>query len=173
MLCENCGREINYHATFCSHCGAKQDRPAMPTYPTEPVAPITPAGTVLQDYSENPRTIVLSSHLIDEIAHLLEHVVVIDQGKIMVDESAEDLHGRAVTLVGRADAVQQVVGNREVLDREELGRIVRTTVLGRLTADERRLVSELDLDVIPVSLQQLIVHMTRNNALGQAESEGF
>lgn len=128
---------------------------------------------LLQDYSANPRTIVLSSHLIDEIAHLLEHVVVIDQGKIMVDESAEDLHGRAVTIVGRADAVQQVVGNREVLDREELGRIVRTTVLGRLTTDERQLVGELDLDVIPVSLQQLIVHMTRNNALGQAESEGF
>lgn len=126
---------------------------------------------LLQDYSENPRTIVLSSHLIDEIAHLLEHVVVIDRGRILVNESAEDLHGRAVTLVGRADAVEQVVGNREVLDREELGRIVRTTVLGRLTADERRLVGELDLDVIPVSLQQLIVHMTRNNVLGQTESE--
>lgn len=128
---------------------------------------------LLQDYSENPRTIVLSSHLIDEIAHLLEHVVVIDQGKILVDESADELHGRAVTLVGRADAVDQVIGNREVLEREELGRIVRTTVLGRLTADERRLVAELDLDVIPVSLQQLIVHMTRNNALGQTESEAI
>ena len=128
---------------------------------------------LLQDYSENPRTIVLSSHLIDEIAHLLEHVVVIDQGKILVDESADELHGRAVTLVGRADAVNQVIGNREVLEREELGRIVRTTVLGRLTADERRLVAELDLDVIPVSLQQLIVHMTRNNALGQTESEAI
>lgn len=128
---------------------------------------------LLQDYSENPRTIVLSSHLIDEIAHLLEHVVVIDQGKILVDESADELHGRAVTLVGRADAVDQVIGNREVLEREELGRIVRTTVLGRLTADERRLVAELDLDVIPVSLQQLIVHMTRNNALWPTESEAI
>ena len=128
---------------------------------------------LLQDYSENPRTIVLSSHLIDEIAHLLEHVVVIDQGKILVDESADELHGRAVTLVGRADAVDQVIGNREVLEREELGRIVRVTVLGRLTADERRLVADLDLDVIPVSLQQLIVHMTRNNALGQTESEAI
>lgn len=128
---------------------------------------------LLQDYSENPRTIVLSSHLIDEIAHLLEHVVVIDQGQILVDESAEALHGRAVTLVGRADAVDQVVGDREVLDREELGRIVRTTVLGRLSTEERRLVAELDLDVIPVSLQQLIVHMTRNNVLGQTESEGI
>lgn len=128
---------------------------------------------LLQDYAENPRTIVLSSHLIDEIAHLLEHVVVIDQGKILVNESAEELHGRAVTLVGKADAVDQVIGDREVLEREELGRIVRTTVLGRLSAEERRLVAELDLDVIPVSLQQLIVHMTRNNALGQTESEAI
>lgn len=128
---------------------------------------------LLQDYAENPRTIVLSSHLIDEIAHLLERVVVIDQGKILVNESAEELHGRAVTLVGKADAVDQVIGDREVLEREELGRIVRTTVLGRLSAEERRLVAELDLDVIPVSLQQLIVHMTRNNALGQTESEGI
>ena len=128
---------------------------------------------LLQDYAENPRTIVLSSHLIDEIAHLLERVVVIDQGKILVNESAEELHGRAVTLVGKADAVDQVIGDREVLEREELGRIVRTTVLGRLSAEERRLVAELDLDVIPVSLQQLIVHMTRNNALGQTESEAI
>src|SRR5690625_360686 len=128
---------------------------------------------LLQDYAENPRTIVLSSHLIDEIAHLLEHVVVIDKGKIFVDESAEEQNGRAVTLVGRADAVEKVIGDREVLDREELGRIVRTTVLGRLTARERQLIAELDLDVIPVSLQQLIVHLTRNNALGRTESEGI
>src|SRR5690625_712036 len=128
---------------------------------------------LLQDYSENPRTIVLSSHLIDEIAHLLEHVVVIDQGKLLVDESAEQLHGRAVTRAGRADSVEKVIGDREVLERETLGRIVRTTALGRLNASERQLVAELDLDVIPVSLQQLIVHMTRNNALGRTESEGI
>ena len=128
---------------------------------------------LLQDYSANPRTIVLSSHLIDEIAHLLEHVVVIDQGRILVDESAEELHGRAVTLVGRADAVEQVASGREVLEREELGRIVRTTVLGRFSAEERQLIEELDLDVLPVSLQQLIVHMTRTNALGQTKTEGI
>lgn len=127
---------------------------------------------LLQDYSQHPRTIVVSSHLIDEISHLLEHVVVIDQGKIMVDESAEELADRAVTLVGRADAVNQVVGNREVLDREDLGRIARVTVLGKLNAEEYCLVKELDLDLIPVSLQQLIVNMTRKNGQDNA-SEGF
>lgn len=127
---------------------------------------------LLQDYSEHPRTIVVSSHLIDEIAYLLEHVVVIDQGEILVDESAEDLADRAVTLVGHGDSVNRVIGDREILNHEQMGRIVRTTVLGKLSTEERRLVAELDLDLIPVSLQQLIVHLTRNNA-EQHDSEGF
>lgn len=128
---------------------------------------------LLEDYSEHPRTIVVSSHLIDEIAYLLEHVVVIDRGEILVDESAEDLAGRAVTLVGHDDAVKRVIGDREILSREEMGRIVRVTVLGKLTAEERQLVSELDLELIPVSLQQLIVHLTRNNTDEQRTSEGL
>lgn len=128
---------------------------------------------LLEDFTEHPRTIVVSSHLIDEISYLLEHVVVIDQGKILVDETADDLRDQAVTLVGASEAVQQVVAGREVLDREELGRIVRVTVLGKLTDDELQLVKQLDLDVLPVSLQQLIVHLTRNNTEEHPSSEGF
>lgn len=115
---------------------------------------------LLEDYAENPRTIVLSSHLIDEVAHLIENVVVIDQGKILMDEPVEDLRDRAVTLVGRSDAVAEISATREVLHHEELGRMVRTTVLGALDQTEERRVQELDLDVVPVSLQQLIVRMT-------------
>src|SRR5699024_7750465 len=114
----------------------------------------------------------MSSHLIDEIAYLLEHVVVIDQGKLLVDESAEELADRAVTLVGHGDAVQQVVGDRTVLDREELGRIVRLTVLGKVSTAEQQLVTELGRDVLPGSLQHLIVHLTRNYDVEQRSSEG-
>lgn len=39
---------------------------------------------LVQDYAEFPRTIILSSHLIDEVANLLEHVVVIDRGRIIM-----------------------------------------------------------------------------------------
>jgi ABC-type Na+ transport system ATPase subunit NatA/DNA-binding transcriptional regulator YhcF (GntR family) len=33
---------------------------------------------LLEDYAEHPRTIILSSHLIDEVANLLERVIVVD-----------------------------------------------------------------------------------------------
>lgn len=128
---------------------------------------------LLEDYAEHPRTIVLSSHLIDEIAHLIENVVVIDQGRILMDEPVEDLRDRAVTLVGRADAVAEVAATREVLHQEQMGRMARTTVLGALSEAERRRVQELDLDVVPVSLQQLIVRMTehRHPELQNTESQ--
>ncbi|WP_218220780.1 ATP-binding cassette domain-containing protein [Nesterenkonia sp. Act20] len=115
---------------------------------------------LLADYAEHPRTVVISSHLIDEIAHLIENVVVIDQGKILIQEPVEQLRDRAVTLVGRADAVAEIAGTREVLHQESMGRIVRTTVLGALDDAERRAVKEREVELIPVSLQQLIVRLT-------------
>lgn len=115
---------------------------------------------LLEDYAEHRRTIVLSSHLIDEIAHLIENVVLIDQGRILLQEPVEDLRERAVTLVGRAEAVAEIAGPRDLLHHEELGRMARTTVLGALNDAERERVRQLDLDVVPVSLQQLIVRLT-------------
>lgn len=115
---------------------------------------------LLQDYAAHPRTVVISSHLIDEIAHLIENVVVIDQGQILLQEPVEQLRDRAVTLVGRADAVAETAGTREVLHHEAMGRIVRTTVLGALDHADRRALDERGVEIVPVSLQQLVVRLT-------------
>lgn len=127
---------------------------------------------LLEDYAEHPRTVVISSHLIDEIAHLIETVVLIDQGQILLQEPVEQLRDRAVTLVGRADAVAEIAGAREVLHHEAMGRIVRTTVLGALDETERRALQERDVDVAPVSLQQLIVRLTaREHSIHQTVAD--
>lgn len=126
---------------------------------------------LLEDYAEHPRTIVLSSHLIDEIAHLIETVVLIDQGRIMLDEPVESLRGRAVTLIGATDTVRELTDFRTVLHSEALGRLVRTTVLGALEKHELQRASARGVEVVPVSLQQLIVHLTsgtRPEAAGSA-----
>jgi len=117
---------------------------------------------LLEDYAENPRTVVLSTHLIDEVSNLLEHVLVIDDGKIIVDSSAEELRGSATTVAGSRTAVEAFVGTREVLHRDELGGLASITV-GRLSPTERLAASEAGLELAPVSLQQLIVRMTTSD----------
>ncbi|WP_062380077.1 ABC transporter ATP-binding protein [Demequina pelophila] len=114
---------------------------------------------LLEDYAEHPRTVVLSTHLIDEAADLLERVIVIHGGRIVIDEEAEDLRGTASTVVGRHADVEAFVAGRDVMSRERVGGIASATVAG-LSAHDKARAAESGLEVTAVSLQQLIVRRT-------------
>ncbi|WP_209372302.1 ABC transporter ATP-binding protein [Brevibacterium renqingii] len=116
---------------------------------------------LIADYAEHPRTVVLSSHLIDEVADLIENVIVIDRGSIIIDDSAEEVRKRAVNIVGDADAIARLVAGREVIHRESLGRVASVTMLGRLSSVDHEYIADANLDLAPVSLQQLIVRTTQ------------
>ncbi|GAA2570012.1 ABC transporter ATP-binding protein [Microbacterium binotii] len=116
---------------------------------------------LLEDYAEHPRTIILSSHLIDEVSNLLEKVIVVEGGRVLLDEDTEALRGRATSIVGDAESVDSFVAGREVLHRESLGRVASVTVLGALTPDERVRMRDAGLEFAPVSLQQLVVRLTQ------------
>ena len=123
---------------------------------------------LLEDYTEHPRTVILSSHLIDEVSNLIERVIVIDGGRIIMDEETDAVRDRAANIVGDAAAVDAFVAGREVIHRESLGRVASVTVLGGLTPADREALRAAGLDVAPVSLQQLIVRTTQHAAEARA-----
>ncbi|HEY5229735.1 MAG TPA: ABC transporter ATP-binding protein [Galbitalea sp.] len=114
---------------------------------------------LLEDFAEHPRTVILSTHLIDEVSALLEHVIVIDEGKIIIDENADALRGSATTVSGTKAAVEAFVGTRPVLHREALGGLSSVTV-ERLDASDRKAAAAAGVELGPVSLQQLIIRKT-------------
>ncbi|MEJ3405910.1 ABC transporter ATP-binding protein [Rathayibacter sp. YIM 133350] len=115
---------------------------------------------LLADYAEHPRTIVLSTHLIDEVSNLLSHVVLVDQGRIILDEDAEVVRGSATTLAGTRSAVDRFAQGREVIGREVIGGLASVTIAERLDDGDRAAARAAGLELAPVSLQQLIVHLT-------------
>ena len=57
--------------------------------------------TVLTDYTAAGRTVVISSHLLSEVEHTCSHVVVMDQGKVVLTGAVEELTASdTVTLIG-------------------------------------------------------------------------
>lgn len=122
---------------------------------------------LLADYAEYPRSIVLSTHLIDEVSNILEHVIVIDKGRIIIDQEAEALRGQAVNIVGAASKVDSFVAGKEVIHRDGVGSLASVTVAGPLSQDELAKAHSLGLELGSVSLQQLIVRKT----IGGASSE--
>jgi ABC-2 type transport system ATP-binding protein len=113
---------------------------------------------LLADYAEHPRSVVLSTHLIDEIGDLLEHVVLLDHGRVVVDEAAERLRSSALTVSGPTTAVDAAVRNYEVLHRESLAG--RTRVMVRTVPGVDVMMSP-GVTLEPVNLQQLVVAMSR------------
>ncbi len=119
---------------------------------------------LLEDYTEHPRTVILSSHLIDEVSNLIERVLVIDRGRIVMDEATDAVRDRAANIVGDTSAVDAFVAGRQVIHRESLGNVASVTVLGALSLADRERLAAAGLDVAPVSLQQLIVRTTQHAA---------
>jgi ABC-2 type transport system ATP-binding protein len=125
---------------------------------------------LLADFAEHPRTVVLSTHLIDEVSNLLEHVVVIDDGRIIIDADADELRGSAVDVVGARSAVEAFTASREVLHRTALGGLATATVAG-LDDAGRAAAREAGLELAPVSLQQLVIRTTTGENADRTNGE--
>jgi len=115
---------------------------------------------LLADFTERPRTVVLSTHLIDEVATLIEHVVLLHQGRVLIDSDTESLLDSAALVTGPEDVVERFAADRRVLHRDDLGRVRRATVTGRMGRPGRAEAVALGLAVEPVPLQQLVVRST-------------
>lgn len=109
---------------------------------------------LLENYGRRPRTFVLSTHLIEEIAGLIEHVVVIHGGKLLLDRSAEDVKQMGYSVSGRAEDVDAYCAGRDLLSRETLGGMAMASLLGRPQTPPP------EIQVQPLELQQLFVRLT-------------
>jgi ABC-2 type transport system ATP-binding protein len=115
---------------------------------------------LLDDYLAQPRTVILSTHLIEEVAGILERVVIIDRGRLLAYDDADELRARGVTVTGAPEAVAAFVADRTVLSERRLGPTRAATVYGRMDAAARARAAAAGLELGPVSLQDLFVHLT-------------
>src|SRR6185437_6876065 len=111
---------------------------------------------LLADYAEHPRTILLSTHQVDEAAGLLERVVVMDQGRVALDAATDDLRGTATRVSGPALAVAEFTARRQVWDRRRMGSQESAVVVGPLGETDRGPARNSRLTLEPVSLQELV-----------------
>lgn len=117
---------------------------------------------LLEDYMQHPRTIVLSTHLIEELSGLFEEVVIIDNGRLVAHEETEALRMRGVAITGVASVVENFVDGMTVLSERRLGGTKSVTVLGAMDDEYRKSARAHGLELEPVALQDLFVHLTKD-----------
>lgn len=121
---------------------------------------------LLAEYMDRPHTVILSTHLIDEVANYLEEVVIVDRGRILSHENVETFQGMGATLTGPADAVDGLVAGLEVLAEQRLGATKSVTVASKPDAAARERAAAAGVETGPVGLQDLFIHLTNPDRTG-------
>lgn len=111
---------------------------------------------LLSAYDRRPRTMVVSSHLIEEIAPLLEEVIIIDKGSIKVQDTVEHLLTKGYTLTGPKQLVTELSFGKTVLETSTLGKTKQVVVLG-----ERPASLPAEVEVTSLNLQDYLIYLTQ------------
>jgi ABC-2 type transport system ATP-binding protein len=81
-------------------------------------------GSILGDYFDENRTILVTTHQVEEIEHILTDVMFIDQGRIVLDESMDSISNRFLEVAVNPDRADEARSLGPVSETEVFGRRV-------------------------------------------------
>jgi ABC-2 type transport system ATP-binding protein len=80
--------------------------------------------SLLNDYFDRSRTILLTTHQVEEIEHVLTDVMFIHRGRIVFNSSIEDLESRYLEVTVHPDQLAAARALKPMSEREVLGRSI-------------------------------------------------
>ena len=120
---------------------------------------------LLEEYAATGRTFVISTHIIEEAADVLEEVIIIHEGHVLLVEDTQALLERVRYVSGKADEVDAAVAGLEVHHPETLGRSKGVTVFLK---PGQRVEETRDVSVQMVNLQKAFVALCGEEAHHEA-----
>jgi ABC-2 type transport system ATP-binding protein len=79
---------------------------------------------LVNDYMDETRTILITTHQVEEVENLLTDVIFIDRGRIVLDSSLEDIATRYAAVAVADDKVDAARAERPFFERRTLGKTV-------------------------------------------------
>ena len=120
---------------------------------------------LLEDYEKNPRTIIISTHLIDEVNNLFEEIIILSEGKVMFKEETDSLMESAYFLSGKEENLLEIINTKKIISREEFGTTVILGIFDNLSEDEIQDLKNKGIEISQIPLQKLFVYLTEQNVL--------
>lgn len=99
---------------------------------------------LLDDYTIHPRTIILSTHLIDEVSNLFQDIHLINHGRLALTESVEALKEKTYVLRGSKEAIAPLLNEVKLLSE--------SSFIGEYSATVYD--PDLVLDALPPSIEK-------------------
>ncbi|WP_394232071.1 ATP-binding cassette domain-containing protein [Niallia oryzisoli] len=122
---------------------------------------------LLKDYLTYPRTIIISSHHLEELENLLEDVLLIKDGKNHLHLPIEELKEQAIGLKGAEETILNWTKDREVYYKNQIGtNTLYAVVRNEFSEQELQLAKENEIEITSVSPSDLCVYLTGETKRG-------
>lgn len=116
-----------------------------------------------KDYIKHPRTIIISSHLINELENIFEKVIFIDNGKIIINDEVENVTSNYYLLQGKEKDIEKHLLDFTVMHKEKLGSLASYAVKGSLNETDKKKIIGDNIDINKVSLQKILYYLTKGS----------
>lgn len=114
---------------------------------------------LLEEQERAPRTFVLSTHLIEEMAGLFTHVLMLDYGSVILCDDIETVHSRSFKCIGRTEKAD-CLKNKHVLHKKEMGSLTEYDIYDQITRQECNELESEGFHISTLSLQELLIAYT-------------
>lgn len=111
---------------------------------------------LVENFAENPRLFLLSTHLIGEAATLIDRAVVLKAGRVILDDAVENLTGSAYSVSGPAHEVDTFAAGKTVLGSDTLGGLKTVYLSGKRGHEPL----PAGLEAGKMDLQKLFIELT-------------
>ena len=112
---------------------------------------------LIQKYSEQPFTAIISTHLIEEISSIIENVIIIKKGKIVRNDTIDNLLSQGYSISGISSLVDNYIKDKEVISTESLGGLKTANIIGK---PDKNMPSGLEIS--QMDLQKLFIQLTNS-----------
>jgi ABC-2 type transport system ATP-binding protein len=132
----------------------------------EPYVGLDPVGREIfyrylrEDYIKYPRTIIISTHLMNELQNMFEKVIFIHKGKLMLYKNMEEVQDTSYILQGKEEDIRDVIENKKVIHTEKIGRLISAYVMDRIEDYEIENLKKKDITISGMDLQTLFINLT-------------
>jgi len=132
-----------------------------PTLGLDPAFRLDFYEILLKDFKDHPRTIIISSHLLNELENLLEEVILIDKGELILHSSMSDFSDYAVKLSSFDSDIGDLLEGKVILSEKEIDGTYEWIIKNELSKNDYHTLEKKKIRVTKVKPQDLFILLTR------------
>lgn len=106
-----------------------------------------------ESFRKHPRIIIVSTHIIEEIAKTIQKLIIIDKGSVRFFDTLQAVETKAFSVSGLQKDVEAAIQNRNVIGQDTVGGLVTAYIFDNPPKQTA------SLEIRPLSLQDFFIQM--------------